>query len=68
MKRVRGFPCTADIRRGLPSKVSSVVRHISAEQIHRHMTSVAVHNKSKTNYKFTHACSHIDTVNNHVHT
>jgi len=32
------------------------------------MTSVAVHNKSKTHYKFTHACSYIDTVNNHVHT
>ena len=37
-------------------------------RIQRHMTSVAVHNKSKTNYKFTHACSHIDTVSNHVHT
>lgn len=51
-----------------PARWADVVPHISAERIHRHMTSVAVHNKSKTNYNFTHACSRIDTVNNHVHT
>ena len=69
MRRVRGFPCTADIRRGIPSKVSRCcMTHIygvdkqahdiscSTQQVLQHITNSHMHVYTLIQYTimFTH--------------